>query len=293
MTTLNAPPHLSSSINSDSVLGDKLIEPQQVNAMRGWAWIVDGFKLYKPNKWIWILNILILSVISLLIILIPFGDIILQLFFPVFIGGIMSGCYAQNNGYSLKVKHLFTGFNDNISSLMIIGGFNLLGTIIIVSFIVILGIIVNGSDFLKVIATLQEGNQINPETARQLIIFGIIAFLVGVALFTPLIMATWFAPVLITLHSLRPLSAIRLSFMGCVRNMLSYLVYGLVFLIILLTPLIIPMGLAFLVKTSSIFISIILLFMALYFCLMFFVMIPTCFASIYFSYKDIFLKKNS
>ena len=38
----------------------------------------------------------------------------------------------------------------------------------------------------------------------------------------PLMMMIWFAPALITQHRISPVDALRMSFMGCLRNILSF-----------------------------------------------------------------------
>ena len=89
--------------------------------------------------------------------------------------------------------------------------------------------------------------------------------LTAVALYIPLSMATWFAPALVTFHGMEALPAMKCSFMGCVRNFLPFLVYGLLLFVIAIAA-VIPFGLGLLV------------------------FIPMLYGSIYASYKDIFLR---
>jgi hypothetical protein len=90
-----------------------------------------------------------------------------------------------------------------------------------------------------------------------------IALLVGLGLLVPLMMAYWFAPPLVALSGLSAIAAMKLSFIACLRNMLPFLLYGLlVFLLALLA--IVPFGLGLLVLG------------------------PTLMASMYVAYRDIF-----
>jgi len=85
-----------------------------------------------------------------------------------------------------------------------------------------------------------------------------------VGLTIPLLMALWFAPALVMLHGLGPLEAMKLSFVGCLRNMLPFLLYGLIALVLTVLA-VIPVGLGLLVLG------------------------PMITASVYTAYKDIFL----
>jgi uncharacterized membrane protein len=55
-----------------------------------------------------------------------------------------------------------------------------------------------------------------------------IGLLVFLLLYLPLVMAIWFAPALVVLRGVEPLEAMRLSFNGCMRNIVPFLLYGVV-----------------------------------------------------------------
>ena len=52
--------------------------------------------------------------------------------------------------------------------------------------------------------------------------------LVVMALSIPLAMAIWFAPALVVFHDLQPLDAMKQSFAGCLKNIVPFLVYGII-----------------------------------------------------------------
>ena len=91
----------------------------------------------------------------------------------------------------------------------------------------------------------------------------VIASLVMATLMMPLLMAYWFAPALVALDDLTAFSAMKLSFFGCMKNVLSFLVYGILGLVLLLIG-VIPLGLGLLV------------------------VLPVLTASIYVAYRDIY-----
>src|SRR6185295_14283452 len=57
---------------------------------------------------------------------------------------------------------------------------------------------------------------------------GALLFLIYLALTVPLAMAFWFAPALVVFHDLSAFDALRSSFLGCLKNLVPFLIYGLV-----------------------------------------------------------------
>ena len=244
-----------------------LTEPRKVSAGRGWDWIADGFGLFKLDPWIWIVNSLILFAILLLLGLVPLGSIASQILYPIFLGGLMLGCYALDTGDRLKVEHLFAGFKSNAGSLAAVGGLYILGSLAIGIVIMLLILLLGGRDIFGLIDAVESGAQPNPQEAVQMAYVVMIAVLIGLALIVPLLMATWFAPALVILHSLGAVEAMRLSFRGCLRNIVPFLIYGLIAMVLMVLA-IIPVLLGLLV------------------------LVPTLVASTYIGYKDIFLKQT-
>ncbi len=267
MTDLNPYATPESPLATGSpIQAELLTEPRKVTAGRGWGWIADGFGLFKLDPWIWILNSLILLVILFLLGLLPFlGSIASQILYPIFLGGLMLGCYALNTGDRLKVEHLFAGFKSNAGSLAAVGGLYILGSLAIGIVVMLLVFLLGGRDIFGLISAVESGAQLNPQEATQLAYLGIIAVLIGLALIVPLLMATWFAPALVVFHSLGAVEAMKLSFQGCLLNIAPFLIYGLI-AVVLMFLAILPILLGLLV------------------------LIPTLIASTYIGYKDIFLK---
>jgi uncharacterized membrane protein len=74
----------------------------------------------------------------------------------------------------------------------------------------------------------------------------LVGVLVMLALMVPLLMAYWFAPALIILNDMDAIAAMRASFSGCLRNIIPFLVYGIVMLLLAIVA-VIPLGLGMLV----------------------------------------------
>jgi hypothetical protein len=231
-----------------------MTEVRQVDAGRGWSWIVEGYQIFKINPPMLIVLLLIYIAIAMLLNYIPIGSLIFSLLAPVFVAGFMHGCRALENGEELEINHLFAGFKHNTSQLVTVGGIYLAGMIIIAG-IIFLGVVLGGGS----VAALTSGNP----AAAGLGVSALFAALIGMLLVIPLVMAYWFAPVLIAFHDISAMDAMKLSFDACLRNWLPFLICSLI-LTVLLVLAIIPFGLGLLV------------------------MLPVMITVLYTSYKDIF-----
>ena len=69
--------------------------------------------------------------------------------------------------------------------------------------------------------------QPQPDVAAAISIV-LLASLVMLALSIPLLMGVWFAAPLVMLHDGRPVDAFKASFFGCLKNVVPFLVYGVI-----------------------------------------------------------------
>jgi hypothetical protein len=237
---------------SESMMGGRA-----VGAGQGWTWIADGFGLFKkaPGMWIALVIVLfvILIVLSFLNLIFFLGTIATLLLMPVFVGGMMLGCRALQGGGELELGHLFAGFKQHTGNLIVLGALSILaGIVVMIPVIMIVG---TGAIF----------GVMRGDAAGVAAMGGsfVLAGLVAMALSIPIYMALWFAPALVVLRGLAPVAAVKESFLGCLKNMVPFLIYG----IVLLVP--------------SIFATI-------PFLLGWLVLGPVVIASIYVAYRDIY-----
>lgn len=234
---------------SESMMGGRT-----VSAGQGWTWIADGFGLFKKAPGMWIALVIVLFVILIVLAFIPLlGAVATFLLMPVFLGGLMLGCQVLQGGGGLEVGHLFAGFKQHTGNLFVLGVLNILaGIVVIIPVLVIVG--------AGTIFAVMRGD------AAGVAAMGgsfLLASLVAMALSIPVYMALWFAPALVVLRGLAPVAAVKESFLGCLKNMVPFLIYG----IVLLVP--------------SIFATI-------PFLLGWLVLGPVVIASIYVAYRDIY-----
>lgn len=241
----------------------QLVAPKSVSAGQGWTWIADGFRLFAKNPGIWIVNFILFFLILAAISMVPFLSIAANFLSAIFTGGFMRGARVLDEGGELEVNHLFAGFKENAGKLVGVGGLYLVGTIAIMILIFVLFFAIVGIDFFTNLANM-GGNMPPEEVFAALGLPFILAMLIGMALITPLLMAYWFAPALVILHDVDVIESMKMSFMGCLRNIWPFLIYGIIGLLFSIVALI-PLGLGFIVLG------------------------PVFLASMYVAYKDIFI----
>ena len=245
-----------------------LREPRRVNAGNAWAWIRDGFELFKRNPGIWIVNILIWIIILSVISVIPLVSVAAYIVSPILSAGFMAGCLAQDRGEDLTVGHLFAGFQQYTGRLAGVGGLSLLAILAIGLVVGLLMVIIGGG--FAIFSQFGATTEPSADGFGALLLGPafIMILLVGMGLTIPVLMAFWFAPVLVMLHDIGAIESIVLSLKGCLINWLPFLVYGLIVMLLSIVAMI-PVFLGFLILG------------------------PVLMASIYTSHKDIFVDNSS
>jgi uncharacterized membrane protein len=209
-----------------------------VPAAHGWNWIAGGFDLFRrqPGAWIAIAVIALLLFIGLALIPV-LGSLAGMVLAPVFAGGIVIACREQDEGRGLRISHLFAGFRERFGTLVWIG-FIYLGITIAIALVVGL---VTGAGMWTLL-----GSGADPATVAGAGLTLLLAFLVMLALLLPVFMAMWFAPALVVFHEQGAGEAMKASFIACLRNVLPFLLYGVI-LFLLAIAASIPFGLGWLV----------------------------------------------
>jgi hypothetical protein len=225
--------------------------PRTVNAGQGIQWLVEGFNYFKQDAGIWIAICIIGFVLMMVFSVIPVVNILIYLTTHIWMGGLMIGCKAQYDREPLQINHLFAGFREPLVPLLILS----VG-LTVVTWIIML--ICLGSAFLPLLGIGGE-----PDFAAFGMRF-LLGFLIAMALLIPIAMAGWFAAPLIALHKVPVFQAITMSFQACLKNIVPFLLYGIVlFGLGILTLLTFGLGML--------------------------VLGPVIYASIFVSYKDIFV----
>lgn len=186
-------------------------------AGRGAAWIGDAWRLLKGSPGMWAAALIVLFVIYMVISMIPLVNIFAQLMGPFAYAGIALAADQQRRTGTFELGTIFEGFKKNPVSLLAVGGTMILAGIV---FLIILAVAIGGEIF----SMMMSGGK--PDPSLFFSAKFALAFLIGLALILPVGLATYLAPQLIVLHDQPALEAMKMSLVGCAKNILSGLVFG-------------------------------------------------------------------
>lgn len=208
-------------------------ESREVEAGACFDWLQQGWALFLVNPGVWIGSTVLLLVMLMAISIVPFfGQIAAHLLVPLFGAGMFQICRQLASGGEAQIADLFVGFRRSAGPLVMVGVF-FAASVFGLAFLAFL--LISGGVL---------GGVITGRVAGFGITFGgiMLAALLVLVLSVPIIMATWFAPVLVLFHDMKPAAAMRASFDAGAKNWLAMVVFG-VFLIVALFFAMLPLGL--------------------------------------------------
>jgi len=248
-----------------------------VAATRGWLWVRRGFALFARAPVGWILIAASYWVLMTLVGLVPYAGLAAALLVtPAFSVSFMAMCRELEQGRSIGLKLLFAGFRSNPKTLVALGGIYLS---------LLVGILaatqlVDGGALMRWMLAGRTPARGSPEAAA----LGDAA-IVGFVLFLPVILAFWFAPVLVAWHGMPAAKALFFSFFACLRNWSAFLVYAIALAVVAgLVPGVAFSMLSVAVQGAKGGAATIQLFALL----IVVTLLPAIYASIYASFRDVF-----
>jgi uncharacterized membrane protein len=213
---------------------------RSVDAGRGVAWWSEAWALFMKNPGMWVVFGLIVLIAYIVLAFVPFiGTLAAALLTPVFMGGWLLAIAKLEQGGSLEPADLFLGFKEHLNPLMVLGALTLAATFVI-------SLIVGALGFG---AAMGAGAGVAMQSAGGMMAaagMGMLAMLIGLALMVPVTMALWFAPALVVFRGAAPMDAARTSFAACLRNIVPFLVFGVLYFVAAIVASI-PAGLGWLV----------------------------------------------
>lgn len=217
------------------------MDSKSVDAGRGVNWWTDGWALFMKNPGMWIVLGLVVIVIGVVLNFVPFiGGLAFALVMPAFIGSWMLAARKLEGGGTLEVGDLFLGFQgQQLTPLLVLGALSLAASAVV---FVVMGVFGFGAVMgMGVGAGMHSGMG-----ALAAMGAGLMGMLIGLALFVPITMAFWFAPALVVFDGIAPVEAVKSSFAACMRNVMPFLVYGVLGLMASVLASI-PLGLGWIV----------------------------------------------
>jgi uncharacterized membrane protein len=231
--------------------------PRGVDAGRGINWWTEAWALFMKNPGMWIVLALILLVVLLVLSFIPLlGTLAASLVTPALAGSWMLAARKVEAGGTLEPGDLFTGFKQQQTPLLVLGGLLAVATLVT-------GVVVGALGFSAAMGMVVGGSQGSAGGMMAAMGAGMLAVLVGLALGVLVAMAFWFAPALVVFRDVAPVEALKASFAANLKNVVAFLLYSVVYLIAAIVASI-PFGLGWVV------------------------LIPVSLLTVYVSYQDVF-----
>lgn len=226
------------------------MEPKQLKAQRGWQWIKQGYVLFMKAPLLWIVLLALSLVGAAGISAVPvIGEPLVSLLMPVVIIGLMTGCYSLERDDELELAHLFSGFTHFTSRLITLGGIAFVAQYLIFGVMKMVG----GSTLVDIL--MSHDAPPAPEVIQQAIAGAGASVIIGIALFSVLLMSMQFAPMLVFFRNVSPVAAMKLSLGAFTRNVGAMFVYGTSFLLLSLLASM-PMMLGWLILMPLVFTSL-------------------------------------
>ncbi len=207
------------------------------------AWMKTGFRLFTPAvvPWMGMSAAFFLAAFGLS--LIPWvGPLTLELLSPFLVAAYMAAAQAAERGEPTGLIHAGAGFQRGRNALLAIGVVYMVAHLVVGQVMLLIG----GDAVERLIALSVRPQEMDPEEMRAVLDRAMPALLAGAVLFTPLLMATWFAPALALFEGFPPGKALFWSLWTCLVNWRPMLLYGLLLSLLAMVALIIPLGLGLL-----------------------------------------------
>jgi len=208
---------------------------RKVDARHGWQWLVQGLVLFRKDPAHWLMLIALLFIGSRVLLVVPYLGLLVVLITPNFLAGLTHGAQALEQGKPLRLGYLASGFLKNAGHLVTLGGVSLLG-----HFLMLVAMTtVAGAALSDVVQTMSTG-AITQETVAAMRVAAprlLLSVCMGLAIAVPVMLAVWFAPMLVFFDDVKPGPAMLMSLWACLRNLMPMLVYA----IALMGPLLVMM----------------------------------------------------
>ncbi len=228
---------------------------RDVGAGAAFEWLRLGWGIFLVNPGVWIAAAVVLIVGFFALSIVWFaGPLLACLLTPVVVAGLLAMCRNASVSGTIELQHLAAGFRAGTTPLIFLG-------LIFMAAMLAINLVV----FVLFSGSLAGGMMMAGPTGLGVLLGGsLLAMLLSSLLVVPLAMAMWFAPALVFFNNMSPVDACKASLNACLKNILSFLILGLV-LFVLAFFAALPVGLGFLV------------------------LVPVLSGTLYASYQDVFL----
>jgi hypothetical protein len=199
--------------------------PRAVDGSRGLDWWTEGWALFMKNPGMWLVFGVIFLVMMVMLGFIPvLGFMASAVLTQVVVGGWMLAARKLEAGGTLEPADLFSGFRDRLNPLLAVGGLALAATVVIVAVGAIFGL----GGLVGLMAGGGHGNMGGMMAGLAGLMF---AAMVMTVLGFIAAMAFWFAPALVAFSDVPPVEALKDSWSASLKNIVPFLVYGVLWMV--------------------------------------------------------------
>ena len=198
---------------------------QKLPASTGWAWVKEGFALFRKQPFEMSTLFLSYMFLMLAIGLLPgLGQVLPLLLVPVFSMSFMQACVNIEQDRKVYPNLLLVGFRSPaLPNLMKLGFLYLLAAVLAIA----ASSLVDDGIFAGIMSGKQE---LDTDTLRDSNVS--FAMIFAAAVYTPAAMAFWYAAPLVMWQKMGVFKAIFYSFFAVQRSGRAFLVYGLAWMLI-------------------------------------------------------------
>jgi hypothetical protein len=233
--------------DAEVVRGDFIDGGRSVPARHGWDWIAAGWRIFRRQPGTWIVMSLVFGLVLIAMSLVPLlGAVATVVVLPVFVAGFMHACSKIERAEDIALGDLFAAFQKGAGPLFVLG---------LIEFGLFIAAMIPSLALLAFLIGLGD-------TGTAIVLFA----LVYVAALLPVYMAIWFGPPLVALQDMAPTRALGQSFRACLKNIIPFIVYGAVLMVLAV------------IATLPLFLG-------------WFVLGPVIVASVYAAYRDIYFQE--
>ncbi len=249
-----------------------------VSVAGGARWFIDGWSIFRRSMLGWIALVAAYLLLTNLVAAVPLVGIFAALVIvPPLSVGLMAGARAASHGTAPPLSLLFDGFRSNPRTQITLGVVYMASSLLV---FLAMGAADADGQLRAMLSGKLKPDELNPAAILP-------PLLVAAVLYTPVMMAFWFAPPLAAWHSLGAGKALFFSFYACLVNWRAFLGYGaLATLLMVLLPFV-ALAILVLLTGGQVQLSIMGLLAALLI-----VLLPTLLASFYASYRDVFAQPD-
>jgi hypothetical protein len=254
---------------------DRLMQPRIVSFSNGARWLLEGWRLFRAAPIGWLALVFGYWLLMSLVSIIPLvGIVAAAVLVPPFAVGFMAAGRAAAGGMPVTLSLLFEGFRHGVRAQL---G---LGIVYFACLAAVLGatLLVDGGGLARWVLAGERPDDQAVQSTELYAALGTAA-----ALYAPVMMMFWFAPVLAAWHAAPAAKALFFSFFGFLINWRAFLAYGAGAAVLTTGVPMVALSTLLLFSGGTVAVPMPgLLFPLLM------VLLPTLFASFYASYRDIF-----